>query len=406
MRSYLERAVAHLEAERPELARTYLEPVLVSPWITSAERARAYYTRGFSFAAQGFHVSAAQDYVRTLEFNPAHGAAIAALAHLYAEGLGHERNEVLALDLARQAAAIGNRYAATYVGQRLLAQGEVAEARRWLQSPAEDGYWPAQLELARSWRQPAAEEPSAETAQRWLEAAHAQGSIEAGVALAHMYRDGEFGEPRPAEAARRFQELAAAGSAHAQAALAHMLLTGAGTPMDVERASALYLAAAAAGAPAAFVGLGHIAEAEGDMATAADWFRRGAERDEPAAQYRLGRLLTAQGEATAGLDWLERAAGAGHADAQNHAAWLLATAVEPRQRDGVLALHLAERAVDQERSADTLDTLAAAHAERGDFTRAIEAQQAALDHLPVRDARHQAFTKRLAGYRAGQPWRE
>ena len=409
MRGYLDRAVAHVEAERGELARTYLEPVLLSPWITSAERARAYYTRGFSFQAQGFYVSAAQDYLRALEFDRTHAAAIAALSHLYAEGLGHERNAALAFGLARQAAEAGNHYAQTYVGQTLFAQGEVAEARRWLRTAAETGYIPAQLGLARAWRKPHAAEPNAKIAERWLTAAERHGSVEAGIALAHMHRDGEFGEPDAAEAARRFQDLATGGSPHAKAALAHMLLTGDGIGADAERARGLYLAAAEANVPAAFVGLGHIAETEGDMAAALDWFERGAEGDDPAAQYRLGRLLASQNDGerfAVGLDWLERAAGAGHAGAQNHAAWILATSPASRRRDGALAAHLAERAVDQEPNADTLDTLAAAYAERGDFPRAIETQQAALEYLPARDARQQAFSKRLASYRAGQPWRE
>ena len=409
MRGYLERAVAYIEAQRPELARTYLEPVLISPWITSVERAQAYYYRGFSFDEQGFHVSAAQDYLRALEFNRAQPAAIAALSHLYAQGLGHERNEALAFNLAQEAANAGNRHAQTYVGQTLLEQGDMAAARELLGPAAQSGYVPAQLALARSWRRPLAAEPNAETARRWLVAAHQQGSAEAGIALAHMYRDGEFGEPDAAEAARRFGELAASGHPHAQAALAHMLLTGAGVPADAGRARALYLAAAEAGLPAAFLGLGHMAETAGDMADAQRWYQRGAERDDPAAQYRLGRLLATPSHGAhfaAGLDWLERAAGAGHAGAQNHAAWILATSRTPSHRNGTLAVHLAERAVAAEQNADTLDTLAAAYAEHGDFPRAIETQQAALERLDDGDARHQELNMRLKSYHAGQPWRQ
>ena len=409
MRHYLDRAGGHIEARRFELARTYLEPVLISPWITGNERAEAYYARGFSFAEQGFFVSAAQDYLRALEFDRAHAAAIAALSHLYAEGLGHERNEALAFDLARQAAQAGNAHAQAYVGQTLLARGEVAEARRWLRPAAEAGYVPAQLRLARSWRQPLAAEPDAEAARRWLTAAQAAGSVDAGITLAHMHRDGEFGEPDPAEAARRFRALAAGGSAHAKAALAHMLLTGAGVQADAEAARALYIAAAEANLPAALLGLGHIAEAEGDLVAARGWYRQGAERDDPAAQHRLGRLLVGQGgdaALAAGLDWLERAAGAGHAQAQNHAAWILATSLAAAHRDGALAVHLAERAVEQNRGADTLDTLAAAYAENGDFPNAIASQRAALSRLGEGDARRLELTERLASYQAGRPWRQ
>ena len=65
------------------------------------------------------------------------------------------------------------------------------------------------------------------------------------------------------------------------------------------------------------------------------------------------------------LHWLQRAAGAGHAAAQNAAAWILATSPRDEVRNGPLAVHLAERSVEQAEDADTLDTLAAALAEEG-----------------------------------------
>ena len=407
-RDYLERARHHMQTQRLALARTYLEPVLISPWITTAERAWAYYARGHSFASQGLHVSAAQDYLRALEFDKTLPAVLAGLAHLYAEGLGLPRNEPLAFDLAKKAAEGGSAWARAYVGRTLLADGNPERARHWLRPAADAGYVPAMTLLARSWRRPHSMPAKAETARRWYEAAAAEGSVEAALALAYMHWNGEFGQPAPAAAARRFGHLAAQGSAHAQVALAHILLTGNGVMADAERARALYAQAAEAGLPAAYLGLGHIAEAAGNLVDAEAWYRRGANADHHTAQFRLGRLLLAADDAdafAAGLDWLQRAAGAGHAEAQNQAAWILATSPRPRVRDGQLALHLAERAAAQDESAQVLDTLAAAYAEAGNFRQAVETQRTALDLTAPDDPLRGDLEARMASYRAGKPWR-
>ena len=408
-RDYLEQARHHMQAQRLALARTYLDPVLISPWITATERAWAYYARGHSFLSQGLHVSAAQDYLRALEFDKTLPAVLAGLAHLYAEGLGLPRNEPLALDLARKAAEGGNAWAQAHVGRALLRDGSVERARRWLRLAADAGYVPAMTLLAQSWRQPHATPANAAAARRWYTAAADKGSSDAALALAYMHWNGEFGHPTPAAAARRFEALATQGSAHALAALAHMLLTGDGVAANAERARALYAQAAEAGLPAAYLGLGHIAEAAGDHAAARAWYRRGAEADHPAAQFRLGRLLLAMDEPEAfpaGLDWLQRAAGAGHAEAQNQAAWILATSERPRVRNGALALHLAQRAAAQAESANVLDTLAAAYAEAGNLKQAVETQQAALDLASPTHPLRGELEARMASYRAGQPWRE
>ena len=75
-------------------------------------------------------------------------------------------------------------------------------------------------------------------------------------------------------------------------------------------------------------------------------------------------------------------------------------------RNGALAVHLAERAVAQVEDADTLDTLAAALAEEGDFPRAIASQRLALARLDTDDERRAELLARLASYEASRPWRE
>lgn len=94
-------------------------------------------------------------------------------------------------------------------------------------------------------------------------------------------------------------------------------------------------------------------------------------------------------------------------DVQNRAAWLLATAPEPGARDGALAVELARAAVAASRAAYTVDTLAAAHAEAGDFEAAVARQQEAIDLLPrdAPEALRAGFLRRLDGYRDGRPFR-
>ncbi len=411
-REHLARAIAHIEAERYSLARSYLEPVLVSPWITARQRARAFYYRGFTFASEEMYVSAALDYVRALEFHPSQPQALSGLAHLRGEGLGMVRDEGAAFRFALKAARGGIPAARVRVGVSFL-RGDVAKARYWLQAAADDGYVPAYLHLARSWRRSATDAPDPDAARHWYEMAERAGNVEATLALGYMFRDGEFGAPDPGEAARRFERASEAGLGHAHVALAHLYLVGKGVAMDPTRAHALYSLAAAHDIPAAFTGLGHLHEAGtgtvADMVIAEQWYRRGAEAGDATAQYRLGSLLLADRAESAfeeGVHWLQRAAGAGHAAAQNTAAWILATSTRPEVRNGPLAVHLAERAVAQSEDADTLDTLAAAWAERGDFDRATASQRQALDYLDADDGRQAELQQRLSSYEAGIPWRE
>lgn len=90
----------------------------------------------------------------------------------------------------------------------------------------------------------------------------------------------------------------------------------------------------------------------------------------------------------------------------NNLAWVLATSPEDDLRDGKRAVELAAFAC--ELTKDTLphilSTLAAAHAEAGDFENAIKRAQQAVD---MNDSEHTLqITKELESYREGKPWRE
>lgn len=94
----------------------------------------------------------------------------------------------------------------------------------------------------------------------------------------------------------------------------------------------------------------------------------------------------------------------------NRAAWILATAFDPRARDGARAQAFAERAVEitRRQDPDSLDSLAASLAERGEFGRAAVIAREALgaarskgDFNLVRD-----LESRAALYARGERFRE
>jgi tetratricopeptide (TPR) repeat protein len=89
-------------------------------------------------------------------------------------------------------------------------------------------------------------------------------------------------------------------------------------------------------------------------------------------------------------------------------AWLMATCPEEKYRNGEKAVEMSEKAVRYRITPHTLDALAAAYAESGDFTRAVEVQEAAV-YLLTHDwesTQTEDFKKRLETYQAGNPWRE
>ncbi len=91
--------------------------------------------------------------------------------------------------------------------------------------------------------------------------------------------------------------------------------------------------------------------------------------------------------------------------ALNNLAWVLATAPDAALRDGPKALKAAMRAVELEEEQDwmSLDTLAAACAENGQFAAAERCQLDALKLAPQEE--HEDIQSRLALYRAQKPYR-
>lgn len=86
---------------------------------------------------------------------------------------------------------------------------------------------------------------------------------------------------------------------------------------------------------------------------------------------------------------------------------LLASAPDPALRDGARSLELARRASKVMGRFAAAETLAMAHAELGDFERAVSWQRAALDdaHRNGRDREVAGLRERLALYESGRPCR-
>jgi tetratricopeptide (TPR) repeat protein len=88
------------------------------------------------------------------------------------------------------------------------------------------------------------------------------------------------------------------------------------------------------------------------------------------------------------------------------AAWILSTCPDANVRNGRRSLELAQRAVEltSERGLAPLESLAAAHAELGNFADAVRRQEQAIALTPAASA--DAARARLEAYRRGLPWRE
>ena len=92
--------------------------------------------------------------------------------------------------------------------------------------------------------------------------------------------------------------------------------------------------------------------------------------------------------------------------AWNNKAWLLATCPDEKFRDGKQAIEVATKACELTAWENyvQLDTLAAAHAEAGDFEQAVKWQEKVVSLLPP--AERADSESRLKLYREGKPYRE
>ncbi len=129
--------------------------------------------------------------------------------------------------------------------------------------------------------------------------------------------------------------------------------------------------------------------------------------NQPDAYTQRGNLSAEQGEFHGAIDNYQRALriDPNWAEAHRSLAWLWATCPNPRYRDAEQALAAADEAMTLAPPGDSfvLDAAAAAHANAGQFDKAIQLQQQALATAPP-DLIEQ-MRQRLALYQQGQPFR-
>jgi tetratricopeptide (TPR) repeat protein len=88
-------------------------------------------------------------------------------------------------------------------------------------------------------------------------------------------------------------------------------------------------------------------------------------------------------------------------DVTNALAWMLATCHDAKIRNGKRAVELAEKGlVKYPDEPNVIDTLAAAYATSGDFTRAVKMQEKAISKCPAENKKD--FSARLELYRANK----
>ena len=109
------------------------------------------------------------------------------------------------------------------------------------------------------------------------------------------------------------------------------------------------------------------------------------------------------------IKWYKKAFSGGFTQSEGNLVWVLATCPDSRYRDGVQALQLALKIIEQKkiREAVDLDNLAAAYAETEQFSLAVKIQQEALSKVDKakEKARYKKLSQRLKLYKQNKKWR-
>ncbi len=215
-----------------------------------------------------------------------------------------------------------------------------------------------------------------------------EGDTETQSRLGVSYALGQGVATNYVKAVNWWRKAAEQNSALAQSCLGTCYYLGQGVDKNYEEAVKWYRKAAEQNRPEAQYSLALCyANGEGvakDAAEAAKWYQKAAEQNLVEAQNSLG-VCYAKGEGVAKDDlqavkWFRKAAEGGELNALNALAWILATSRNSAVRDGSDAVVLAEKAAAARhyKNPATLDTLAAAYAEAGQFEKAVSTEQEAI----------------------------
>jgi tetratricopeptide (TPR) repeat protein len=160
--------------------------------------------------------------------------------------------------------------------------------------------------------------------------------------------------------------------------------------------------------------LANLHAARGELDAAIEHYERAVALmpDNTGTQYQLGLAQMRAGKYQAAVKQFENisAADSRHLGAQNNLAWILATCPDKSVRNGPAAVEHGRQAeqLSGGRSAEVLDSLAAAYAEAGRYQEAVDTARRALDLLalqpnpPLKDA----INLHLKRYEAGAPFHE
>ena len=445
------RAQAAAKAGQFDFARVFLDAAVVAPQVSSTGRAKAYFLRGSVLMEQGLPTAAAIDFARAKQFDPLNARVLSAIAYLHYTGAGLTKNDARAIELYRTASDLGLAEAQRNLAlMHLRGHGMPADldaGRALLKQASDQGDAAAMVMLGNTYLHPPAPlagdttqaivpgrepdvpalaEPNPEIARNWFIAASEVDGVSGLVELGHLAKSGHATSPDSAAAIGYYRQAADAGSSRGTSALAYSYAQGEGVERDESRAQALYELAAEGGDSYAMTQLGYRSAVglgtKQDAGASMQWYLRAAEAGNFTAQSHLGRMylgnlydgttLSAAQRSSLqrrALRWLGAAATSGDVPAANSLAWLLATSQDEALRDGTRSLALADQAVRKQPRAEYIDTLAAAHAEVGDFEAAVLQQIRAID-LARQDTSAAALVpelqRRLEHYQRGEPWRD
>ncbi len=222
---------------------------------------------------------------------------------------------------------------------------------------------------------------SYKVALRKCQSAAEQGDLNSQWILANIYTHGLAAEKDYANAFVWLQQAAENGHTAAQRELGKRYMWGKGTERNYDQAL--------------------------------KWFKLAAREGDTEAEFFMGVIYLGnkqhKGDQASAMNWFKKAAAGGHKMAINNLAWLYATSPNKSLRNGDKGVAIMLPLIEKEpKSSVLLDTLAAAYAESGDFAKAIEYQERAIEHLPekMKPTIRQGYLDRLSHYQQDKPWRE
>jgi TPR repeat protein/serine/threonine protein kinase len=332
-----------------------------------------------------------------------------------------------AVEWYRKAAAAGDKDAMVCVGRlyefgRTVPKDDV-EAVKWYRRAAEGGNWWGQWRLGFMYENGNGVPTDATEAAEWYRKSSDGGNHDGSRLLGELYRRGEGVPKDSAQALKLYRKAAEQGDADVLVTLGVMYLHGEGVPTNAVEAQKWFLKAWEKLAilkkpgkidPSAYMelaGLICVLDNLGKSAAVDDLFEEfGVQQN--AAVFNCVARRYANGmdfpkDPAAAAQWYRKAAEQGDFNAGAAAAWILATATEPKTRDGKVAVSLAETAVaaTNRKSAPHLDILAAAYAEIGEFEKAASTEKEAMTFLTT-EAAKKNYGERLKLYESKSPYHD